>query len=96
MSSSTGASVKVLACRFDERMYGQLVAVAGLEDKPLVDVVRDALEDYLKRRVADGSLKAKAEEAKAKIQQEATDRLGSIDELLAGTTTTGKVVKVAK
>jgi hypothetical protein len=84
--SASSPSLKVLACRFDENQLAQLSAVARLEGVPQVEIVRDAVQEYMERRAKDGSLKAKADSALAEIDREAAERRQAIQGLLGGST----------
>jgi hypothetical protein len=88
MSAST-TSGRIVYCRFDDVQLAQLTAISQLEGSTVNEVVRLAVRDYLQRKMADGSLKTKAEAVKAKIQQEATEQLQAIDGILAGVGSVG-------
>ncbi len=70
--------VKTLAVRLDEDLHAQLAMLAQLEGVTLTDVVRQAIERYVEHRRGEGDMAAKAEEALAEIDREATARRQAI------------------
>jgi hypothetical protein len=68
----------------DHPTYAQLEAVAELEGRSVVKVAAEAITDFLKGKLTDGSLKAAAEARRAKIQKAAEEELNALDGILAG------------
>jgi hypothetical protein len=77
-------TTKPVYCRLELPVHAQLSAVAELEGIPVSQAAQAAIVDYLRRKTADGSLKAAAEKARTKIQQEAYQQLHALDGVLAG------------
>jgi predicted DNA-binding protein len=83
MSEPTSrGSVKTLAIRLPDELHAQLVLVASLEDKSLTDTIRQAIEELIERKRADGDLAAQAAKALEEMEQEAQARREALQALL--------------
>jgi predicted transcriptional regulator len=71
--------VKTIGIRLDDGLHAQLAVVAQLEGQSLNDVIRHAVEAYLKQRKA--ALKGQADAALAAIESEAAARREAITAL---------------
>src|SRR5258708_12395536 len=72
MSEPTSRSgVKTLAIRLPDQLHAQLVLVAALEEASLTDTIRQAIEELIERKRADGDLAAQAAKALEEMEQEA-------------------------
>jgi predicted DNA-binding protein len=83
MSEPTGrGGVKTLAIRLPDELHAQLVLVASLEDKSLTDTIRQAIEELIERKRADGDLAAQAAKALEEIERETASRKQALQALL--------------
>lgn len=85
MSEPTSrGGVKTLAIRLPDELHAQLVLVASLEDQSLTDTIRQAIEELIERKRADGDLAAQAARALEEIEQETQARKEALQALLGG------------
>ena len=85
MSEPTGrGGVKTLAIRLPDELHAQLVLVASLEDKSLTDTIRQAIEELIERKRADGDLAAQAAKALEEMDRETEARRQALQALLGG------------
>jgi predicted DNA-binding protein len=85
MSEPTGrGGVKTLAIRLPDELHAQLVLVASLEDKSLTDTIRQAIEELIERKRADGDLAAQAAKALEEMDRETASRRQALQALLGG------------
>jgi predicted DNA-binding protein len=85
MSEPTGrGGVKTLAIRLPDELHAQLVLVASLEDQSLTDTIRQAIEELIERKRADGDLAAQAAKALEEIERETASRKQALQALLGG------------
>jgi predicted DNA-binding protein len=83
MSEPTSrGGVKTLAIRLPDELHAQLVLVASLEDQSLTDTIRQAIEELIERKRADGDLAAQAAKALEEMEQEAQARREALQALL--------------
>jgi predicted DNA-binding protein len=74
--------VKTLAIRLPDELHAQLVLVASLEALSLTDTIRQAIEELIERKRADGDLAAQAAKALEEWEQEAQVRKQALQALL--------------
>jgi predicted DNA-binding protein len=79
--TSRGA-VKTLAIRLPDELHAQLVLVASLEGLSLTDTIRQAIEELIERKRADGNLATQAAKALEDMEQEAQVRKQALQALL--------------
>lgn len=83
MSETTGrGGVKTLAIRLPDELHAQLVLVASLEGASLADTIRQAIEELIERKRADGNLATQAAKALEEMEQEAQIRRQALQALL--------------
>lgn len=83
MSEPTGrGGVKTLAIRLPDELHAQLVLVASLEDQSLTDTIRQAIEELIERKRADGDLAAQAAKALEEMERETQARKQALQALL--------------
>jgi hypothetical protein len=82
MSEPTSSGVKTLAIRLPGQLHAQLVLVASLEGLSLNDTIRQAIEQLIERKRADGDLAAQAARALEEMEQEAQARKQALQALL--------------
>jgi predicted transcriptional regulator len=54
---------KAMTLRLDETEYERLRTLAFVEDRPISDVIREAINEYLQRRAAQEEFRASLEQA---------------------------------
>lgn len=74
--------MKTMAIRLDETLHAQLVVLAELSGRPIAEEVREAITAHLARARSETDLTAHAEQALARIEQEAATRTEAIKSLL--------------
>jgi predicted DNA-binding protein len=85
MSEPTGrGGVKTLAIRLPDELHAQLVLVASLEGLSLTDTIRQAIEELVERKRADGNLAAQAAKALEEMERETESRRHALQALLGG------------
>jgi hypothetical protein len=83
MSEPTGTGgVKTLGIRVPDELHAQLVLIASLEGLSLTDTIRQAIEELIERKRADGNLAAQAAKALEDMEQEAQVRKQALQALL--------------
>jgi predicted DNA-binding protein len=82
MSEPTSRGVKTLAIRLPDELHAQLVLVASLEEQSLTDTIRQAIEELIERKRADGDLAAQAAKALEEMEQETQARKQALQALL--------------
>ncbi|MDA8040761.1 MAG: hypothetical protein M0Z69_16740 [Actinomycetota bacterium] len=82
--------VKTLAIRLPDELHAQLVLVASLEGLSLTDTIRQAIEELVERKRADGNLAAQAAKALEEMERETATRRQSLQALLGGEQTSGE------
>ena len=82
MSESTGRGFKTLAIRLPDELHSQLVLIASLEGKSLVDTIRQAISELIERKRGDGDLAAQAAKALEEMEQESQARRHALQALL--------------
>jgi len=55
--------MKAMTLRLNDVEYERLRTLAYVEDRAVTDVVREALNDYMERKAADGDFRASLERA---------------------------------
>jgi hypothetical protein len=63
-------------------MHSQLVLIASLEGKSLVDTIRQAISELIERKRGDGDLAAQAAKALEEMEQESQARRQALQALL--------------
>jgi predicted DNA-binding protein len=74
--------VKTLAIRLPDELHAQLVLIASLEALSLTDTIRQAIEELIERKRADGDLAHQAAKALEEWEQEAQVRKQALQALL--------------
>ena len=83
MSEPTSqGGVKTLGIRVPDELHAQLVLIASLEGQSLTDTIRQAIEELIERKRADGDLAAQAAKALEEMEQEAQVRKQALQALL--------------
>ena len=82
MSEPTVRGVKTLAIRLPDELHAQLTLVASLEEASLTDTIRQAIEELIERKRADGALAAQAAKALEDMEAEALARKQALQALL--------------
>ncbi len=87
--------MRTIALRVEDELHEQLTLLARLAGRPLVDELREAIDDHLTRKGNEVDLTAQAEQALVEIDQEAASRRKAIESLLkkGSTSTTDTAVK---
>ena len=75
---------KGVHARLDMQTNAQLEAFAALRGVAVGLVVGEAITEYMKRRVEDGTLEEAARARRQKIEEEKTKELEALDGMLAG------------
>ena len=73
--------MKTLAIRLDDDVAAQLAIVAQLEDKPIIGVIREAIDAHLAAKRDEGALAERAEAVLADIDRDAAARKEAIETL---------------
>jgi predicted transcriptional regulator len=74
-------SMKTLAIRLDDDVQALLALVAQLEDKPIIGVIREAIDAHLAAKRDEADLAERAETVLADIDREAAARKEAIETL---------------
>jgi len=85
MAEPRSGGVKTLAIRLPDELHAQLVLIAQLDGVSLTDAIRQAIEGLIERKRAEGDLAARAEQALAEIERDATARREAIQSLFGQT-----------
>ena len=76
-----GPGVKTLGIKLPDELHAQLVVIAGLDSMSLTDAIREAIDDYIERKRAEGDLAARAAQALEDIEREAAGRRRALEAL---------------
>jgi predicted transcriptional regulator len=76
-----GGSVKTLAIRLPDELHAQLGLVAQLDELTLTDAIRQAIEEFIDRKRAEGDFASRAAAMLEEIDREAATRRQSIEAL---------------
>jgi predicted transcriptional regulator len=76
-----GGSIKTLAIRLPDELHAQLGLVAQLDDLTLTDAIRQAIEEFIERKRAEGDFASRAAAMLEEIDREAATRRQSIEAL---------------
>ena len=81
--ANAGASqgVKTLGIKLPDELHAQLVLIAGLDGMNLTEAIRQAIDSYIERKRGEGDLAARAAQALAEIEREATMRRDALQSL---------------
>ncbi len=74
--------MKTIAIRLEDETSELLGLVAQLEGTSQIDQIREAITAHLERKVAHGDLKARARDALAEVEREATAKREAIEQLV--------------
>jgi hypothetical protein len=80
-NSGTGQGVKTLGIKLPDELHAQLVLIAGLDGMNLTEAIRQAIDSYIERKRGEGDLAARAAQALAEIEREATMRRDALQSL---------------
>lgn len=72
---------KTLAIRMDDDTHAQLTVLAQLQDIPVSDALKQAVDDYIQSRRGQSQFAEQAESALANIEREAATRRDAITSL---------------
>ena len=72
---------KTLAIRMDDDTHAQLTVLAQLQDIPVSDALKQAVDDYIESRKGQSQFAEQAETALATIEREAATRRDAIASL---------------
>ena len=72
---------KTLAIRLDDDTHSQLVMLAQLADRPLIEEIREAIESHIARKRESGELADRVSEVLAEIEREAAAKKNAIEAL---------------
>jgi predicted DNA-binding protein len=75
--------MKTLAIRLEEEQHAQLTVLAQLEEIPVTDFIRQAIETHVQAKKAQPELAARAEQVLADIDAQAAHRRSAIATLFA-------------
>ncbi len=78
---------KTLAIRLDDDTHSQLVMLAQLADRPLIEEIREAIESHIARKRESGELADRVSEVLAEIEREAAAKKNAIEALYHQATT---------
>jgi predicted transcriptional regulator len=73
--------MKTMAIRLEDDVHAQLSVLAQLDGTTVADLLRQAVEDLIRRKAGEGDLAARAKAALAEIDQEAAVRRAAIQTL---------------
>ncbi|MFL6136197.1 MAG: toxin-antitoxin system HicB family antitoxin [Frankiaceae bacterium] len=76
-----GSGVKTFAVRLPDALHEQLTLITRLENRSLNAVVRQAIEELIQRKRAEGDFAQRARAALDEIEQEAATRRAAIESL---------------
>jgi predicted transcriptional regulator len=80
--------MKTMAIRLEDDVHAQLSVLAQLDGTTVADLLRQAVEDLIRRKAGEGDLAARAKAALAEIDQEAAVRRAAIQTLFGSPTET--------
>ena len=72
---------KTLAIRMDDDTHAQITVLAQLQDIPVSDALKQAVDDYIESRKGQTQFAEQAEDALANIEREAATRRDAITSL---------------
>lgn len=75
--------MKTIAIRLEDETSDLLSLVAQLEGTTQIDQIREAIASHLERKVAEGDLSARAQEALDEVDREATAKRKAIEQLVS-------------
>jgi predicted DNA-binding protein len=75
--------VKTIAIRLEDETSELLSLVAQLEGTSQIDQIREAIASHLERKVAEGDLTARAQEALDEVEREADSKRKAIEQLVS-------------
>ena len=78
--------MRTIAIRVEDELHTQLTLLAQLSGRPLVEEIREAIDEHIAKKGADVDLSAQAEAALAEIDKEAATRRQAIESLLKSKT----------
>lgn len=74
--------MRTIAIRVEEELHTQLTLLAQLAGRPLVEEIREAIDEHLARKGNDVDLSAQAKSALEEIDRDAASRRNAIEALL--------------
>lgn len=89
-------TLRTIAIRVEPELHTQLTLLAQLSGRPLVEEIREAIDEHIARKGNDVDLTAQAQAALEEIDRDATSRRQAIESLLKSKTqgaTRGKAGK---
>ncbi len=75
--------MKTIAIRLEDETSELLGLVAQLEGTSQIDQIREAITSHLERKVAEGDLTARAQEALEEVEREADAKRKAIEQLVS-------------
>lgn len=78
--------MRTIAIRVEDELHTQLTLLAQLSGRPLVEEIREAIDEHIARKGSDVDLTAQAEAALAEIDRSTASRKQAIEALLKGKT----------
>lgn len=76
--------MRTIAIRVEDELHSVLTLLAKLSGRPLVEEIREAIDEHISRKRSEVDLKAEAEKALAEIDKDAAARRSAIASLLEG------------
>ena len=73
--------MKTMAIRLEDDVHAQLTVLAQLDGTTVADLLRQAVEELIRRKSGEGDLAARAKSALAEIDHEAATRRAAIQTL---------------
>ena len=74
--------MRTIAIRVEDELHEQLTLLARLAGRPLVEEIREAVDEHIARKGNQVDLTAQAEKALAEIDRDAANRRKAIESLL--------------
>ncbi len=75
--------MKTIAIRLEDETSDLLTLVAQLEGTSQIEQIREAITSHLERKVADGDLSTRAQEALDEVEREADAKRKAIEQLVS-------------
>ncbi|MHB8512429.1 MAG: hypothetical protein ACYDCC_09625 [Actinomycetota bacterium] len=82
--------LRTVALKVPSPVHAQLTLLAQLQGRPLVEEIREAIDEHIARRGADVDLSAQAQTALDAIDAEAAQRRAAIESLLKRSPSKGR------
>ncbi|MCE7006605.1 hypothetical protein LWC34_27800 [Kibdelosporangium philippinense] len=81
MTEPKNSGGKTLGVKLSDTVHAQLTLIASLDGQPLVEAIREAVEQYIERKRSEGDMAARAARALEEVQREAALRRGALEAL---------------